>query len=156
VHPLVIGKGKHSYIPEEMIQVAGDQIADVRLGAKTVYLMNTILLYSKELSMEFSRQKALDEFVKRASEAYGDRIHGITLFGSVARGTERPDSDIDLLVVVDKEDFRLRRELIGMAFDMLLETGEDISVKVLSQKDFEARKGFSFLRNVISEGVKIA
>jgi hypothetical protein len=50
----------------------------------------------------------------------------------------------------------LRRELIGMAFDMLLETGEDISVKVLSQKDFEARKGFSFLRNVISEGVKIA
>jgi hypothetical protein len=38
----------------------------------------------------------------------------------------------------------------------LLETGEDISVKVLSQKDFEARKGFSFLRNVISEGVKIA
>ena len=139
-----------------MIQVAGDQMAHVRLGAKTVYLMNTIILYSKELSMEFSRQKALDEFVKRASEAYGDRIHGITLFGSVARGTERPDSDIDLLVVVDKEDFRLRRELIGMAFDMLLETGEDISVKVLSQKDFEARKGFSFLRNVISEGVKIA
>jgi predicted nucleotidyltransferase len=143
-------------IPEEIIPVACDQMADVRLGAKTVYLMNTILLYSKELSMEFSRQKALDEFVKRASEAYGDRIHGITLFGSVARGTARPDSDIDLLVVVDKEDFRLRRELIGMAFDMLLETGEDISVKVLSQKDFEARKGFSFLRNVISEGVKIA
>ena len=143
-------------IPEEMIQVAGDQMADVRLGAKTVYLRNAILLYSRELSMEFSRQKALDEFVKRASEAYGDRIHGITLFGSVARGTARPDSDIDLLVVVDKEDFRLRRELIGMAFDMLLETGEDISVKVLSQKDFEARKGFSFLRNVISEGVKIA
>jgi hypothetical protein len=37
----------------------------------------------------------------------------------------------------------------------LLETGEDISVKVLSQKDFEARKGFHFLRNVIFEGVKI-
>jgi predicted nucleotidyltransferase len=117
--------------------------------------MNTIILYSRELSMEFRRQEALDEFVKRASEAYGDRIRGITLFGSVARGTARPDSDIDLLVV-DKEDFRLRRELIGMAFDMLLETGEGISVKVLSQKDFEALKGFSFLRNVISEGVKIA
>jgi uncharacterized protein len=126
---LVIGKGKHKLHPGGDEKVAGDQMADVRLGAKTVYLMNTVLLYSKELSMEFSRQKALDEFVKRASEAYGDRIHGITLFGSVARGTERPDSDIDLLVVVDEEDFRLRRELIGMAFDMLLETGEDISVR---------------------------
>jgi len=106
--------------------------------------------------MQSRRQKTLDEFVKRASEAYGDRIHSIILFGSVARGTARPDSDIDLLVVTDEEDFRLRRELIGMAFDMLLETEEDISVKVLSQRDFEARKGFSFLRNVISEGVKIA
>jgi predicted nucleotidyltransferase len=80
-----------------MIQVAGDQMADVRLGAKTVYLKNTIILY--------------DEFVKRASEAYVDRIHGITLFGSVARGTARTDSDIDLLIVLDKEYFRLRREL---------------------------------------------
>ncbi len=106
--------------------------------------------------MEFPRQKALDECVKRASKAYGDRIHGITLFGSVARGTARPDSDIELLIVIDKEDFRLRRDLIGMAFDMLLETKEDISVKVLTQKDFEACKGFSFLKNVISEDVKIA
>ena len=62
---MVIGKGKRNYIPEEMIQLAGDQMADVRLGAKTVYLMNTILLYSRELSMEFSRQKALDEFAKK-------------------------------------------------------------------------------------------
>ena len=38
----------------------------------------------------------------------------------------RPDSDIDLMV---EEDFRLRRELIGTAFDMLLETGEDISIE---------------------------
>jgi predicted nucleotidyltransferase len=136
-HPQVIGKGKQKLHPGGDDTDGRGSNGDVRLGAKTVY-------------------QALDEFVKRASEAYGDRIHGITLFGSVARGTARPDSDIDLLVVVDKEDFRLRRELIGMAFDMQLETGEDISVKVLSQKDFEARKGFSFLRNVISEGVKIA
>jgi predicted nucleotidyltransferase len=105
--------------------------------------------------MDPHRQKALDEFVKRAIHAYGDRIQSITLFGSVAKGTARADSDIDLLVVVDKEDFRLRRELISLAFDILLEMGEDISVKVLSSEDFEARKSFSFLHNVLSEGVKI-
>ncbi|HSD56835.1 MAG TPA: nucleotidyltransferase domain-containing protein [Methanotrichaceae archaeon] len=102
------------------------------------------------------RQKTIDEFVRRASQAYGDRIRGITLFGSVARGTPRADSDIDLLVVIDKEDFRLRRELIGLAFDILLETGGDISVKVLSSQDFQAQKSFSFLRNVLAEGVKVA
>jgi predicted nucleotidyltransferase len=102
------------------------------------------------------RQKAVDEFVKRATQAYGDRIRGITLFGSVARGTPRRDSDIDLLVVIDKEDFRLRRELTGLAFDIFMETGGDLSVKVLSSQDFQARKSFSFLRNVLTEGVKVA
>jgi predicted nucleotidyltransferase len=102
------------------------------------------------------RQNAIDEFVKRATQAYGDRIRGITLFGSVARGTPRRDSDIDLLVVIDKEDFRLRRELTGLAFDIFMETGGDLSVKVLSSQDFQARKSFSFLRNVLTEGVKVA
>ncbi len=102
------------------------------------------------------RQNAIDEFVKRATQAYGDRIRGITLFGSVARGTPHRDSDIDLLVVIDKEDFRLRRELTGLAFDIFMETGGDLSVKVLSSQDFQARKSFSFLRNVLTEGIKVA
>ena len=106
--------------------------------------------------MNSSKQKAIDEFIKRATQSYGDQIRSITLFGSVARGTDRPDSDIDLLVVVEREDSRLRRELIGLTFDILLETGEDISVRVLSQNDFEAKKSFSFLSNVLSEGIKIA
>ena len=108
------------------------------------------------LPLDRRRQKAIDEFVRRASRSHGDRIRGITLFGSVARGTPRADSDIDLLVVIDKEDFELRRELIGLAFDILLETGGNISVKVLSDQDFHARKSFSFLKNVLAEGVKVA
>ena len=91
--------------------------------------------------MDPSKQKAINEFIKRATQSCGNQIQSITLFGSVARGTDRPDSDIDLLVV-DREDFRLRRELIGLTFYILLETGEDISVRVLSQSDFEA-KGLS-------------
>jgi hypothetical protein len=33
-------------------------------------------------------------------EHYGDRLVSAAVFGSVARGTMRPDSDIDLLLVV--------------------------------------------------------
>lgn len=102
------------------------------------------------------RQKAIDEFVRRASQGYENRIRGITLFGSVARGTPEADSDIDLLVLIDKEDFRLRRELIGLAFDILMETGGDLSVKVLSYEDFQAKKSFTFLKNVLAEGIKVA
>jgi predicted nucleotidyltransferase len=110
-----------------------------------------------EISLtEKRRQKAVEEFVRRASQEYGDRIRSITLFGSVARGNAVEDSDIDLLVVIDEEDFRLRRKLVGLSFDILLETGGDLSVKVLSDQDFQARKSYSFLRNVLAEGAKLA
>jgi uncharacterized protein len=114
------------------------------------------ILSPETLLEEKSGLKAVDEFVARASQIYGDRIRSITLFGSAARGTMRTHSDIDLLVVIDREDFMLRRELISLAFDILLETGGDLSVKVLSIQDFQARKSFSFLRNVLTEGEKVA
>jgi predicted nucleotidyltransferase len=88
-------------------------------------------------AMEKNKENAVDEFVKRANDAYGDRIKSITIFGSVAGGTARTDSDIDLLLVVDREDFRLRRELIRIAFD---------TVKVISNSDFQTRKSFYFLK----------
>jgi len=41
---------------------------------------------------------ALSDAVK---DHYGDRLRALAVFGSVGRGTARPDSDIDLLLVVD-------------------------------------------------------
>lgn len=110
-----------------------------------------------EISLADKRRlKAVEEFVKRAFQEYGDRIRSITLFGSVARGAATEGSDIDILVVIDEEDFLLRRDLIGLSFDILLETGGDLSVKVLSNQDFQARKSHSFLKNVLAEGAKLA
>jgi len=100
-------------------------------------------------------QEAVDEFMKRVLEKYRDRIESIILFGSVARGVAKEESDVDILIVTKDEDFRLRRALIGIAFDILLETEKNISVKALSKEEFERRKFFSFLRNVILEGVKV-
>jgi len=101
-------------------------------------------------------QKAVDEFLKRVLEKYRDKIDSIILFGSVARGVAKEESDIDILIVTRYEDFKLRRALVGIAFDILLETEKNISVKTLSKDEFERRKNFSFLKNVVSEGVKVA
>jgi uncharacterized protein len=34
-------------------------------------------------------------------DVYGDRLRAVAIYGSVARGTMRPDSDIDVLIVAD-------------------------------------------------------
>jgi predicted nucleotidyltransferase len=47
---------------------------------------------------------------EEALSYYGDRLVSLAVFGSVGRGTMRPDSDVDLLVVADPLPVgRLRR-----------------------------------------------
>ena len=120
------------------------------------HIIADVIYEMKDMQIKKKYRGAVEEFVRRVLERYRDKIDSIILFGSVARGEAKEDSDIDVLIVVKKEDFKLRRALIGVAFDILLETGSDISVKVLSKNEFEDRRDFSFLRNIISEGVKLA
>jgi uncharacterized protein len=94
-------------------------------------------------------------FAAKAREACGDTIEEILLFGSVARGDDRPDSDIDILVIVREEDFHLRELLTGLAFDLLVETGDHLSVKVLSRADVQACKHYPFIRNVAADAVAV-
>ena len=44
-------------------------------------------------------ERLLGEILKALREYYGDRLVSLAVFGSVSRGTQRPDSDVDLLVV---------------------------------------------------------
>ena len=45
--------------------------------------------------------RLLDEIVAACESVYGQRLESVVVFGSVARGTMRHDSDIDLLVVAE-------------------------------------------------------
>jgi predicted nucleotidyltransferase len=51
----------------------------------------------------------LDEFRRRLTDHFGQRLVGLTLFGSYARGEAGPDSDIDVAVVLDRIDGHAER-----------------------------------------------
>lgn len=46
---------------------------------------------------------ALEELKGALAELYGDRLQGLYLYGSYARGDFTPDSDVDVLVVLAGE-----------------------------------------------------
>ncbi|MDR2967186.1 MAG: nucleotidyltransferase domain-containing protein [Methanobacteriaceae archaeon] len=84
------------------------------------------------------------------------KIEKIILFGSVARGEDKEDSDIDLLIITNSDNIKdLKEEISNKAWDLLLATGEYISLIIRSKSYYEKNKNFSFLSNVNEDGVVI-
>ena len=106
-----------------------------------------------DMQIQGKYQEAVDEFVRRARERYKDKIDSIILFGSVARGEAKEDSDIDILVIWKGDEAEGWRAMTGLAFDVLLDEEEYISTKVLGLEDLKAEN--PFIKNVIKEGIKI-
>ena len=81
-----------------------------------------------------------------------DKIKLMMLFGSVARGDYRPDSDIDILVVSNHHS-EIWPQISTIIADTVLENGELLSVHVMPEKIFNETKDYSFLTNVLKEGI---
>lgn len=85
------------------------------------------------------------------------RIDKIYLFGSRAKGMERPDSDYDLLIVSPFPDKEFKSKIYDIAVDILLETGRDVSLKIFKTAEFSrlCEMRTPFTRNVLKEGIMI-
>lgn len=70
----------------------------------------------------------------------------VILFGSVARGDYRLDSDIDLAIITDEED--LKKFSSSIADKILVKYGKVVSLKFIREEDFVKRKGDSFIEEV--------
>ena len=81
----------------------------------------------------------------------------VILYGSRARGDERPDSDWDILVLTDYSvDLITERKFRNKLYDLELETGEPLSIFVYSKNDWLTKQRISpFYENVNQEGVRI-
>lgn len=79
---------------------------------------------------------AVAAFANRLRQSLGDHIAEIRLFGSKPRGDARPESDIDVLVVVRPEAERVRLEtaVSDLAFDVSLDHAVHISPCVLTAR----------------------
>ena len=76
--------------------------------------------------------EALREFSARIRAALGSNLLELRLFGSKARGDSRPDSDLDVLVVVTGDRVGAEDLAIDIAFDINVASDLYISPRVVT------------------------
>jgi len=86
---------------------------------------------------------------------YGSRLKGVLLYGSMARNQSEPESDIDLLVLLNPpfDFFSELRTIIELLYPIQLESDQLISAKPALSEDFE-QGSIQLYRNIKREGVK--
>lgn len=98
-----------------------------------------------------NRFKIAKEF---AEAIKSDKIDKIILFGSVARGDDNDESDIDILIISNYRDeiwSKIADEIVWFVYDKQ----ELVSAHVINEIQFNKTKNHSFLTNVLEDGVVI-
>ena len=80
---------------------------------------------------------AAARFAAALRARYGAALLDVRLFGSCARGEMREDSDVDVAVVLERVDWRTRRDVIDLSADIGLAHCVLLSATVLDRATFE-------------------
>lgn len=99
-------------------------------------------------------EQAFEEFAGRLTDEFGAEIERIILYGSVARGDVREDSDVDVLIVTPTEQARetVSDRASSAAFDVMLEYDVIVSPMCVTTAEFEQQENGPHLTNVRREG----
>ncbi len=129
-----------------------------RVGRAYLYrLKEENLIVQRLLRQLFLNEKKMlsDEFIKVA-EHFSGLAHSVYLFGSVARGEESFESDIDLCVIAkDVNQLEKAEEKAMEMSDYLSQaTGITPTILVMTREDFQDRyqSGDILAKNIVEEG----
>ena len=114
------------------------------------------MLPAHSVGLDPAVEALLAQVRSRLESHYGPRLAGIVLYGSVARRTEEPESDLDLLVLLGGEldYFRELRTLVEVLYPLQLDSERLISALPAVLDEYRAGS-LQLHRNAAREGVAV-
>jgi uncharacterized protein len=104
-------------------------------------------------------QLLIEEVVESARVIIKDKLVEVILFGSYARGEQDPESDMDIMILVDESDEKIKRydrEFDDINHRLTLKYETLIIPLFTNYSRFEEYKNMlPFFMNVVKEGVVV-
>jgi predicted nucleotidyltransferase len=104
-------------------------------------------------------QQVAVEFARRVRERMGGRIRDMRIYGSRARREAREDSDLDILVLLDKAPLSDRNEISDIGTDLMIEMliPFQVAPRVMSQADFDQLRSLErlFPSDIERDGISL-
>ena len=99
----------------------------------------------------------LNSFKNEVYNKYPDEIIKIILFGSKARGDARDNSDIDILVIINSDDWQLKDLIREIGYKLDESIGYTFSIQVISEEHYNYlhKNNFQFIQNVEEDGILV-
>ena len=121
--------------------------------ARAIFAPNWIAELTIAKMMSAEDRELLDAFARRIRLVAPSAA--IWAFGSRARGSAHPESDLDLLVVVPEATRDLRESVYSSAWEIGFEHGRLLAPVILTAEDFERgpMSASTLVANVRREGV---
>ena len=96
----------------------------------------------------------LQELITGLLKIFHQSVDSIILYGSVAKGTETVESDIDIAVIVKSYTKDMHEQMIDFVVDLELEYDKVLSVLLIDYEMFaEWSNILPFYKNVKREGI---
>ncbi len=108
-------------------------------------------------SLKSKDAAALEEFVRKVRAVLGDNLVEVKLFGSKATGRDEPDSDIDVLVAVERNGVEVEDMVLDIAFETNLKHEVYISPRVIDRATLAdpVWRMTPFLKAIAKEGIAL-
>ncbi|HEV8715198.1 MAG TPA: nucleotidyltransferase domain-containing protein [Candidatus Binatia bacterium] len=110
------------------------------------------------MRLTHEEQAWLDAYRQILAEQFPGLVQRIIIFGSKAKGTATPDSDLDVLVIIREGDWRLKDALAAPGYDLVIGTDVVPSILVYTEQEWEDRRRLRapFWQAVDRDGVTVS
>lgn len=106
--------------------------------------------------MEDRLREALGKMIPGFQGIFGTVLDQIILYGSVARGTQRDDSDVDIAVIVRRYTEDMHDRMIDFTVELELEYNKVFSILLIEYDTFrEWENVLPFYQNMKKDGIML-